>query len=76
MCGGPILELFRAHELRLVVTGNEDYDWDVFENAATYKDGYTSSDPTVWLNLIKINYKSNCKFYLFDLDSLILGCFS
>lgn len=47
VCGGPILELFRAHELRSVVTGNEDYDWETFENSAIYKNGYTSSDPTV-----------------------------
>lgn len=41
------MELFRAHELMALVIGNEDYDWDLFEQSAKYKGGYTSGDPTV-----------------------------
>lgn len=47
VCGGPVLKIFQAHELRAVLIGNENYDWDEFENNATYKEGYKSSDPTV-----------------------------
>lgn len=46
VCGGPVLNMFQAHELRDVLIGNENYDWDAFENNAIYK-GYKSSDPTV-----------------------------
>lgn len=41
------MELFRAHELMALVIGNENYDWDAFEQSAKYKGGYTSGDPTV-----------------------------
>lgn len=41
------MELFRAHELMALVIGNEDYDWDAFEQSAKYKGGYTSGDRTV-----------------------------
>lgn len=47
VCGGQVMELFRAHELMALVIGNEDYDWDAFEQSAKYKGGYTSGDPTV-----------------------------
>lgn len=45
--GGYVMELFRAHELMGLVIGNEDYDWNAFEQSAKYKGGYTSGDPTV-----------------------------
>lgn len=47
VCGGSIMELFRAHELMDLVVGHENYDWDAFEQSAKYKQGYTSGDPTV-----------------------------
>lgn len=47
VCGGPVMELFRAYELMALVIGNENYDWDAFEQSAKYKGGYTSGDPTV-----------------------------
>lgn len=47
VCGGHVMELFRAHELMALVIGSEDYDWDAFEQSAKYKGGYTSGDPTV-----------------------------
>lgn len=42
------MHLFRAHELLAVIVGNENYDWDLFENSANYKNGYTSGDATVY----------------------------
>lgn len=47
VCGGQVMQLFRAHELMAVVIGNEDYDWDVLEQTAQYKGGYSTSDQTV-----------------------------
>lgn len=47
VCGGPVMELFRAHELMALIIGNENYDWDEFEQSAKYKGGYTSGDPSV-----------------------------
>lgn len=47
VCGGRVMELFRAHELMAVVVGNENYDWDAFEQCTEYKNGYTSADQTV-----------------------------
>lgn len=51
VCGGPVLNMFQAHELRDVIIGNENYDWDAFENNAVYKEGYKSSDLTVCIVL-------------------------
>lgn len=76
------MELFRAHELMALVIGNENYDWDAFEQSAKYKGGYTSGDPTVcvmhsttsnfchplFFSVEKINFPCT--------DSLILGSFS
>lgn len=30
-----------------IVIGNENYDWHALEEAAEYKNGYKSSDPTI-----------------------------
>lgn len=47
VCGGPVMELFRSHELMAVVIGNESYDWDALEQNAKYENGYKSSCQTV-----------------------------
>lgn len=66
VCGGPIMELFRAPELMGLIIGNENYDWDAFEQSAQYKSGYTSGDPTVdSLNSQTLFFLSFCGFYLF-----------
>lgn len=66
VCGGQVMELFRAHELMALVIGNEDYDWDAFEQSAKYKGGYTSGDPTVNArNILCINsFGKYCTFNL------------
>lgn len=66
------MELFRSYELRSVVAGNENYDWTVFENTATYKEGYTSTDLTVSAaHASSLDIKANY-FALFP-DSFVLG---
>ena len=47
VCGGRVLKLFKPHELMAVVIGNEEYDWDAFEQEAEYKNGYSSGDKTI-----------------------------
>uniref|UniRef100_A0A336LYC2 CSON004352 protein n=1 Tax=Culicoides sonorensis TaxID=179676 RepID=A0A336LYC2_CULSO len=68
VCGGRILELFRAHELMEVVIGNEEYDWNIFEEEAEYKNGYLSSDETVrwfWEVFHELSLEEKKKFLLF-----------
>ncbi|ERL88860.1 hypothetical protein D910_06242 [Dendroctonus ponderosae] len=47
VCGGRVLLLFHSQELMAIVVGNENYDWHALEEAAEYKNGYKSSDPTI-----------------------------
>lgn len=68
VCGGTVMKLFRAHELMALVIGNEDYDWDAFEQEAKYKDGYSSSDPTIrlfWEVFHELPLEDKKKFLLF-----------
>lgn len=51
MCGGNVLQLFKAQELMALVVGNEVYDWEAFEENAEYKNGYSSGDQTVIYHL-------------------------
>lgn len=62
VCGGPIMELFRAPELMGLIIGNENYDWDAFEQSTQYKSGYTSGDPTV----CSVNSKFFSPLYFVD----------
>lgn len=50
VCDGRVLQLFHSHELMAIVIGNENYDWHALEEAAEYKNGYKSSDPTIRYN--------------------------
>ncbi|XP_072351447.1 probable E3 ubiquitin-protein ligase HERC4 [Scyliorhinus torazame] len=42
----PVVNLFRPEELRDLIHGNTDYEWDLLEKNAGY-DGYTQTDKTV-----------------------------
>ncbi|XP_013171805.1 PREDICTED: probable E3 ubiquitin-protein ligase HERC4 isoform X1 [Papilio xuthus] len=68
VCGGRIIKLFRSHELMSVVIGNEEYDWEMFENNCEYKNGYTSSDPQIrwfWEVFHELSLEDKKKFLLF-----------
>ncbi|XP_073978964.1 HECT and RLD domain containing E3 ubiquitin ligase 4 isoform X2 [Rhodnius prolixus] len=68
VCGGRVLQLFHATELMAVVIGNENYDWDAFENNAEYRGGYTSSDPTIrmfWEVFHELSLDDKKKFLTF-----------
>lgn len=66
--GGRVLQLFSSHELMAVVVGNENYDWHALEESAGYKNGYTSSDPTIrwfWEVVHEMSLENKKKFLLF-----------
>ncbi|CAH2991766.1 unnamed protein product [Chilo suppressalis] len=68
VCGGRIIKLFRSHELMSVVIGNEEYDWELFENNCEYKNGYTTSDQQVrwfWEVFHELSLEDKKKFLLF-----------
>lgn len=77
------MELFRAHELMALVIGNEDYDWDAFEQSAKYKGGYTSGDPTVCQADVRSKFYYRFAYIILfflllssSVDSFVLGSFS
>uniref|UniRef100_A0AAR5Q3R7 HECT-type E3 ubiquitin transferase n=2 Tax=Dendroctonus ponderosae TaxID=77166 RepID=A0AAR5Q3R7_DENPD len=68
VCGGRVLLLFHSQELMAIVVGNENYDWHALEEAAEYKNGYKSSDPTIryfWEVLQEMSLEDKKKFLLF-----------
>uniref|UniRef100_A0A0K8SYD6 Putative E3 ubiquitin-protein ligase HERC4 n=1 Tax=Lygus hesperus TaxID=30085 RepID=A0A0K8SYD6_LYGHE len=68
VCGGRVLQLFHAHELMACVIGNENYDWIMLENNCEYKNGYSSSDPTIrlfWEVFHELPLEEKKKFLLF-----------
>ncbi|XP_052749366.1 probable E3 ubiquitin-protein ligase HERC4 isoform X2 [Galleria mellonella] len=68
VCGSNIIKLFRSHELMSVVIGNEEYDWDMFENNCEYKNGYFPNDQQVrwfWEVFHELSIEDKKKFLLF-----------
>ncbi|GFG40937.1 hypothetical protein Cfor_04032 [Coptotermes formosanus] len=68
VCGGRVLELFHSHELMAVVVGNENYDWEVLQRNAEYKNGYTENDETIqmfWEVFHELPEEEKRKFLLF-----------
>ncbi|XP_047510210.1 probable E3 ubiquitin-protein ligase HERC4 isoform X1 [Pieris napi] len=68
VCGGRIIKLFRSHELMSVVIGNEEYDWEVFESNAEYKNGYCATDQQIrwfWEIFHELSLEDKKKFLLF-----------
>ncbi|XP_060525182.1 probable E3 ubiquitin-protein ligase HERC4 isoform X2 [Cylas formicarius] len=68
VCDGRVIKLFYSYELMDVVIGNENYDWHALEEAAEYKNGYKSSDPTIrnfWEVLHEMSLEDKKKFLIF-----------
>ncbi|XP_076998998.1 E3 ISG15--protein ligase HERC5 [Tamandua tetradactyla] len=68
VCNKEIIELFQPEELKEVITGNTDYDWEAFEKNACYKDGYDSDHPTIimfWKAFHKLSLEEKKKFLMF-----------
>jgi E3 ubiquitin-protein ligase HERC4 len=68
VCGGRVLRLFKSNELMAVIIGNEDYNWEEFEQNAEYKNGYSSRDSTIimfWDVFHELSNDEKKKFLLF-----------
>ncbi|KAM6220950.1 E3 ISG15--protein ligase HERC5 [Rhynchocyon petersi] len=68
VCDKDIIEIFHPEELREVIIGNADYDWEAFEKNAHYEQGYSRSHPTIimfWEALHKLTLEEKKKFLVF-----------
>uniref|UniRef100_A0A8C0K1F9 HECT and RLD domain containing E3 ubiquitin protein ligase 5 n=1 Tax=Canis lupus dingo TaxID=286419 RepID=A0A8C0K1F9_CANLU len=68
VCDKDIIEFFHPEELKDVVIGNTDYDWETFEKNAHYEEGYDNSHPTIvmfWKALHKLTLEEKKKFLVF-----------
>ncbi|XP_066241171.1 E3 ISG15--protein ligase HERC5 [Saccopteryx leptura] len=68
VCDKEIITFFHPEELKDVIIGNTDYDWETFEKNARYEQGYFSSHPTIvmfWKALHKLTLEEKKKFLVF-----------
>uniref|UniRef100_A0A8D2PPS1 HECT-type E3 ubiquitin transferase n=1 Tax=Zosterops lateralis melanops TaxID=1220523 RepID=A0A8D2PPS1_ZOSLA len=69
VCGGKVLELFQPTELRAMIVGNSNYNWEELEEVnAVYKGDYTATHPTVrmfWETFHAFPLEKKKKFLLF-----------
>ncbi|NP_001095465.1 E3 ISG15--protein ligase HERC5 [Bos taurus] len=68
VCDKEIIEFFHPEQLKDVIIGNTDYDWETFEKNAHYEHGYDSSHPTIvmfWKALHKLTLEEKKKFLVF-----------
>uniref|UniRef100_A0A8B9NSE5 HECT-type E3 ubiquitin transferase n=1 Tax=Apteryx owenii TaxID=8824 RepID=A0A8B9NSE5_APTOW len=68
VCGGKVLELFQPTELRAMIVGNNNYNWEELEESAVYKGDYTATHPTVrmfWETFHAFPLEKKKKFLLF-----------
>ncbi|XP_057620620.1 probable E3 ubiquitin-protein ligase HERC3 isoform X1 [Chionomys nivalis] len=68
VCGGKVLELFQPAELRAMVVGNSNYNWEELEETAVYKGDYSGTHPTVklfWETFHEFPLEKKKKFLLF-----------
>lgn len=47
VAAGPALDMFRAEELALLVTGSENLDMKALESAAAYEEPYSANHPVI-----------------------------
>ena len=65
---GRVLQLFHPQELMALVVGNENYDWEVLEKTAQYKEGYDADHATIknfWAVFHELSEEDKRKFLLF-----------
>ncbi|EPQ05570.1 E3 ISG15--protein ligase HERC5 [Myotis brandtii] len=65
VCDKEIIEFFHPEELKDMIIGNTDYDWETFEKNAHYGQGYDNSHPTIvmfWKALHKLTLEEKKKF--------------
>ncbi|XP_029424945.1 E3 ISG15--protein ligase HERC5 isoform X2 [Nannospalax galili] len=65
VCDKEIIEFFHPEELKHMIVGNTDYDWEAFEKNAIYGQGFHHSHPTIvmfWKALHKLTLEEKRKF--------------
>ncbi|XP_075716794.1 putative E3 ubiquitin-protein ligase HERC3 isoform X4 [Rhinoderma darwinii] len=68
VCGGKVLELFQPSELRAMVVGSSNYNWQELEESAVYKGEYSAVHPTVrmfWETFHEFPLEKKKRFLLF-----------
>lgn len=68
VCGGKVLELFQPSELRAMVVGSTNYNWQELEESAIYKGDYSAEHPTVrmfWETFHEFPLEKKKQFLLF-----------
>ncbi|XP_069834418.1 probable E3 ubiquitin-protein ligase HERC3 isoform X3 [Dendropsophus ebraccatus] len=68
VCGGKVLELFQPSELRAMVVGSSNYNWQELEENAVYKGDYSAVHPTVrmfWETFHEFPLEKKKRFLLF-----------
>ncbi|XP_068089297.1 probable E3 ubiquitin-protein ligase HERC3 [Hyperolius riggenbachi] len=68
VCGGKVLELFQPSELRAMIVGNSNYNWQELEESAIYKGDYSAEHPTVrmfWETFHEFPLEKKKRFLLF-----------
>ncbi|XP_038255642.1 probable E3 ubiquitin-protein ligase HERC3 isoform X1 [Dermochelys coriacea] len=68
VCGGKVLELFQPSELRAMIVGNSNYNWEELEECAIYKGDYSATHPTMrmfWETFHEFPLEKKKKFLLF-----------
>ncbi|XP_069599640.1 probable E3 ubiquitin-protein ligase HERC3 isoform X2 [Ranitomeya imitator] len=68
VCGGKVLELFQPSELRAMVVGSTNYNWQELEESAVYKGEYSDGHPTVrmfWETFHDFPLEKKKRFLLF-----------
>ncbi|XP_032962493.1 E3 ISG15--protein ligase HERC5 isoform X1 [Rhinolophus ferrumequinum] len=68
VCDKEIIDIFHPEELKDVIIGNTDYDWETLEKNAHYEQGYDNSHPTIvmfWKALHKLTLEEKKKFLVF-----------
>ena len=62
------MQLFHPQELIALVVGNENYDWDVLQKTAEYKEGYSADHDTIkyfWEVFHELSEENKRKFLLY-----------
>uniref|UniRef100_A0A8C5MLC3 HECT and RLD domain containing E3 ubiquitin protein ligase 3 n=1 Tax=Leptobrachium leishanense TaxID=445787 RepID=A0A8C5MLC3_9ANUR len=68
VCGSKVLELFQPSELRAMVVGSSNYNWQELEECTIYKGEYSTEHPTVrmfWETFHEFPLEKKKKFLLF-----------
>ncbi|KAM8940138.1 putative E3 ubiquitin-protein ligase HERC3 [Pelodytes ibericus] len=68
VCGSKVLELFQPSELRAMVVGSSNYNWQELEESAVYKGEYSATHTTIrmfWETFHDFPIEKKKKFLLF-----------